>query len=383
MKATLLKDELLELCHTEPGPHVSLYASMNVGGRDANQNPVRVKNLLREAQRGLNGQDYLLRPLEELIRNSPFWQHQDAGFAAFMGPEGLRHFKLPMPVADQVCVGPRYLLKPVLPLLVTGQRFYVLAVSQHKVRLLECTQSGHHELTLPPEVPANIEEVRRFEDATGVDEGQMTTHYNNREAGRGGPSGSPHGVGITNDALHEYRLRFLRQVASGAEEFLHEERTPLVLAGVNELIHEFRLIFQYRNVLADFLTGNFDTASAADLQARAWPVAEAHFRQREEAALASYTPALVQQLASSDPDQILPAAHDGRVATLFVATDLTLWGRYSAEERSLQRLDPTLEGEDLLDTAALRVLTQSGEVLALPAARLPDPESPMAAIFRY
>lgn len=383
MKAMLLKDELLELCQTGPGPHVSLYASMNVGGRDATQNPVRVKNLLREAQRDLNGDAELLRPLEELLQNSPFWAHQDQGFVAFLGPEGLRHFKLPMPVPDQVTVGERYLLKPVLPLLVTGHRFYVLAVSQHKVRLLECTQGGHHELTLPQEVPENIEAVRRFEDATGVDDGQMTTHRVSRPAAGRGLSGSLHGQGITNDALHEYRLRFLREVASGVEGFLHGESTPLVLAGVDEVIHEFRGIFRYPNVLGEFLSGNYDTRPEADLQAKAWPIAEAHFRQREQAALAAYTPALVQQLASSDPEQVLTSAHDGRVGTLFLATDRTLWGRYSADERSLQRVAPELEGEDLLELAAFQVLTQSGEVLALPAHRLPEPESPIAAIFRY
>ncbi|MGH2031958.1 hypothetical protein, partial [Acinetobacter baumannii] len=71
-------------------------------------------------------------------------------------------------------------------------------------------------------------------------------------AGRPGMSGSPHGVGITNDALHEYRLRFLRQVNEGLQQMWDaNERMPLVLAGVEEVIHEFRGLFNYPGTVLD------------------------------------------------------------------------------------------------------------------------------------
>jgi hypothetical protein len=395
MIATQMKNELLTLTEAAGSPCISLYAPMEMNGRETTQNPVRVKNLIREAQRGLEQMgvsqqeaDALIAPLERLLHDNMFWQHQQHGFAAFVSPHKFEHFKVPVLVPEQVSVSKRFHMKPLLPLLTQNGRFFVLALSQHKVRLLDCTLGGNHQLTLPEEVPENIEEVRRWEDAGGVTSrsGQMTDRRNSRiSGGQGGhPVGSSHGMGITNDALHEYRLRFFREVNDGLQSLFTGEKIPLVLVGVEDIIHEFRGMFEYPNVLEDFISGNFDELSNNELHAKALPIAESFFRKGEEEALARYNPALAHQLATSDVDQILPAAFDGRVGTLFVATDRNVWGRYNNTDRIAERLHTDHpDAQDLLDLAAFQALNTGAEVYAVESARLPDPGGNLAAIFRY
>lgn len=384
MHSTIHKDDLLKLAQPDGIPCISLYVPLDI---DARQNSVRLKNLLREAQRHLvehgGGHEEMLKPLEQLLERQALADHSGQGFAAFVSPHRFKTFEVPAPLPEQVLVGSRFHFKPLLPFLAQG-RFYVLALSQHEVRLLECTMSEHERVSLPNEVPANLEESRRFDDASGGEEGQITDHRRGRVAGPNFGGGSMHGVGVSNHVVEEHRARFLRQVNTGLHKLLNGQKLPLILAGVDDIVHEFREIFEYPHVLEGHLSGNFDSVGSGELHQKACPLAERHFHESEGRALSGYTPALLNGLATSDLEQVLPAAHDGRIATLFVACDQQVFGRYTVESRGTERLMPDHpDAQELLNLAALETLSKGGEVICIEQARLPEPESPIAAIYRY
>jgi hypothetical protein len=91
--------------------------------------------------------------------------------------------------------------------------------------------------------------------------------------------------------------------------------------------------------------------------------------------------------ASSRYDEILPAAHDGRIDTLFVARGVRLWGSYDEKNRKV-RLEENQDdqnsasGEDLLGLAAAQTFLNGGQVYAVPQQEVPDGQA-MAAVFRY
>jgi hypothetical protein len=90
-----------------------------------------------------------------------------------------------------------------------------------------------------------------------------------------------------------------------------------------------------------------------------------------------------RERASNRVNEIVPAAYDGRVDTLFVATGMQQGGIFDPETRSM-KVHPEAEpgDEDLLDYAAIHAFLNKGTVYPLPPDRMPD-ESPLAALFRF
>jgi hypothetical protein len=84
--------------------------------------------------------------------------------------------------------------------------------------------------------------------------------------------------------------------------------------------------------------------------------------------------------------EIIPAAHHGRVESLFVAVGVQQWGRYEPGAGTVElHEDRALGDQDLLDLAAVETLAHAGDVYAVSPDKVPGPQanSPVAAVFRY
>jgi hypothetical protein len=85
-------EDLRLLAERRPGWHISLFLPMHRAGVDTLQNPVRCKNLLRQAEgrllaRGLRLSEVqtLLAPVYRLVADYAFWQHQRRGAGPLCG----------------------------------------------------------------------------------------------------------------------------------------------------------------------------------------------------------------------------------------------------------------------------------------------------------
>lgn len=72
-------------------------------------------------------------------------------------------------------------------------------------------------------------------------------------------------------------------------------------------------------------------------------------------------------------DEILPAARDGRVDALVVASDEAVWGRFDADSSKLAAAhgSPGRGEEDLLNLAVVLALRQGGRALVMPRSERP------------
>jgi hypothetical protein len=139
---SLRRSELRELLATGAEHRVSLYMPLHAPGAAGPQNAIRFKNLLREAQsqlvlHGLRPADAraMLKPANALATNAAFWRQSEGGLSLLLAPNVFRCDHLPMAVAEQVHVGRRFIVRPLLALLDGSDRFWLLAVSQNAVRL--------------------------------------------------------------------------------------------------------------------------------------------------------------------------------------------------------------------------------------------------------
>jgi hypothetical protein len=85
--------DLERLALQRAGPSVSLFLPTHRAGPEAEQAPIRLKNLLREATESLQADgvrppmvDSVLAPLRRLVNDGLFWQYQSDGLALYSRP---------------------------------------------------------------------------------------------------------------------------------------------------------------------------------------------------------------------------------------------------------------------------------------------------------
>ncbi len=386
----LTLEELRTLVENRQGPFVSIYMPARQAGPETRENPIRLKNLVNEAQEQLVASGLrvpearkLLQSTEELEDDFHFWQHQSQGLAVFASPELFRTYRLPLEFKELVIVADRFHLKPLMPLLSGDGQFYILALSQNEVRLFQGSRYDIDQLEAE-DLPESLEEALWYE----LPQKQQQFHTATSESsGRGGPRGDRpaifHGHGTGEDDQKEAIFRYFRQVDKGMQSLLQNEQAPLVLAAVDYLIPIYQEANTYSHLAEQGIVGNPEELKPDELRRQAWSIMKPIFQKdRQEAATRFHHLSDTEQ-ATTDIRQIIPAAHYGRVDTLFVAVHRQQWGTFDPDTNTIDLHAETKPGdEDLLDSAAIQTLLNGGTVYAVEPEKVPG-EAPMAAIFRY
>lgn len=383
------RDALEALAHANTERCVSLYMPTAHVEAQLSQNPIRLKNLLRQARQqlkeaGLREADIeaLLAPAQPFQESLEAWGTLNEGLAAFFDSSGARFYRIPLQVEELVVTSRRFHLKPLFPLLASNNRFYVLALSKNRVQLYQGTHAGLDEMQVE-DMPGSLVEALFYDDP----ERSLQHHTGNRVGGRS--DAIFHGQGV-QDEDHRSRpqdalRRFFRQVDHGVFDELHDDSAPLLLAGVEHYLPIYREVNSYPHLIADeIVAGNPDHLSPHQLHGKAWEVIEPLFQQTQQASLAEFERARqTDGLASEDVKEIIPAAVFSRVDTLFVPIGVHLWGLYDPDDNAVTINETQQPGDnDLYDLAAVQTYLHGGTVHALRPENMPV-ESGLAATFRY
>lgn len=390
MRDTLSRGSLQTLMETQNGPCISLYMPTDRTGVERQQDQLRIRRLIRQAESLVTGKEHLrsaqvealLEPIRALLDDEQFWLHASDGLAIFRSPKVFRSYRLPSRFKEQVIVGDHFYLKPLLPLLTYDGRFYILALSQNAVRLLEGTHYSVDELKLPEQVLTSLAEVLKYEERENELQSHSSASFGTM--GKGGRHPAVfHGQGVGIDEAKEDILRYFQQIDRGLHELLRDETAPLVLAGVEYLFPIYQEANTYPHLLEQGIAGNPDKLKAETLREKAWAIVEPSVLQAQQEAAAQYRDLASTERASSNSSEIVPAAYYGRVASLFVAVDQEQWGSFDPATDTLQIRQQAEPGdEDLLDLAATQTLLHGGSVYAVEQAQMPA-EAPLTAVFRY
>lgn len=373
------------LTHTGEG-HVAVSLPTHRGGRETEQDPVRLKNLLREAEEelvrlGLRGPDAaaVLGPGYRLLDDPAFWRDRRDGLALFLAPGWSRIFRTPVGLEESVTTGTRFRIRPLLPALWPDLRFSILALSRHRARLLTATRFTVRELDVPG-MPEGVAGLPGIVEA----ERQLQSHVASRRGEtRAGGAVAFHGHGQPRDAHDDRLLEYFRAVDGSVTAAVRADGGPLVLATVEHFVPLYREVTALPWVVDEAVAGNPEELSQEDLHRRAWTLV-APFADREtDERLARYHERLAKGDAVHGLTTTLRSALAARVDTLFLAVDGAVWGRYE-DESGRARVHPERRpgDEDLLDRAAVETLRTGGAVVSLPSERMPGPE-PVAALLRY
>ncbi len=373
----ITRERIDELLQPHQGPCISIYMPRATSLQD----PIRLKNLIAGAEASLVAQglrsssaSQLLAPARHFIREASFQQSPGDGLAMFAAPDLFRSYFLPLRFRESLFVYGRPHITPLLPLLSGNGAFLVLAISENKVRLLRGTRSSIRELEFGQ---------RSLADAIGR-ESQPVSHqaHGGVQHGKARRTTVFHGQGALADHAKEDLLRFFRSVNEELEQYLSNERIPLVFAGVDYLFPMYREVNTQAHLQAAHIPGNCERLTAQELHERAWAIVGPAFQRPRQKALEE-----IAELAASHPlncelKAVVTAAAAGEVDTLLVAKDMQVWGTFDPASTEVQvRGEFQSDAEDLMNLAAIDTLRQGGDVYEVDIELLPK-HSPLAAKYR-
>lgn len=367
--------------------HVSLFMPLQWEPGELQANPIRLKNLIKQGEQQLAVDGFLppdmpapdtqrlFQPARELLLNGRLAVAQGRGLALFLTPEAHRLYPLPVSLDEMVVVGPRFHIKPMLPLFNADGHFYLLALSQNQVQLWHGTQINLETVEIP-ELPEGLQEALALEDP----ERSLQFHTSTE------PRAERPAVFYGHDTNKEKKgaiLRYFQAVNDVLEARLADEKIPLLLASVPYLWPLYEEVNTYPHLVPTGVSGNPDHLSVHELQAKAWPIIQPLLQEARDTAVQQYHEWAGTEKTSHNVAQIVPAAAYGQVDTLLVAGSDQKRGRFDPDTGHVELCEAeSFNCEDLLNLAVVVTLRQGGAVYTVPPEEMPDGAA-MAAILRY
>jgi hypothetical protein len=354
-------------------------------GREVRQDRVRFKNLLEQARAQLAelgvpqaDSDALLSPAGPLADadGEGFWRGGGAGIAVFLAPGFFRHYRTEFSLPEAASVDTRFGVKALLPALDEEGRCYVLALSENSARLVLASPDGAAEVELPG-AATTLNDYMKLEDRE-----QSLQMHSTGSPQSGNAAGGFHGGGSWHDYEKAQLPGFVKSLGEALHSMLSPDGAPLVVATEQRLFAEAQRSFRYPGLVPDFVAGNFDDASPAQLAQLAWPLARPRFGGRD-AKLARLSEVVGTPAAATGLGAVVTAAARGQVDALFLDPQAEGWGSYDPGSFSAVVHPQRESGSvDLLEIAAAEVLRTSGSVHCLSEGEVPGGGS-AAALLRW
>lgn len=364
-------------------PCLSLYQPTHRHRPQNQQDLIRFRNLVKTLEESLH-QKYpkrevkpLLEPFVALAADAAFWNHTLDGLAVLGGPDLFNVYRLQRPVHELAVVADSFHTKPLVRIMQSADRYQVLALNRREIKLFEGNRDVLDAIELAPGVPRTITEVLGNE----LSEPHQTVASYGMGAG-----GLPmrHGHGGKMDEIDSDTERFFRAIDRAVLE--HHSRSsglPLMLVALTEYQAPFRKLSHNPFLMAEGLQINPDALSLEELCQQTWQQVEPLYLSRLADLVEKYQAARSQQLGSDDLVQVAQAAIAGRVATLLVEADRQVPGRIDAATGQIKMGDlSNPEIDDILDDLAEMVMRLKGEVIVVPAERMPATTG-VAATYRF
>jgi len=333
---------------------------------DNRQDPIRLKNLGREAAERLTAElgkrdvEAMLRSLDELVETINHAQNLD-GLALFVSADLARAERLPFTLAERVMVDESFFTRDLVFAMNRSPRYWVLALSEQPTRLFEASRDSLEELTAGSLFPM--------------------TH-----GGQGGAQGLPNDPAINASRLRDEHHRiFFRNVDQALGTHMADDPLPVAVVGVDRWIAFFSEVTTHSNQILTTLTGNHDQTSAHELGKLVWPLMRESLAARRAGILDELNAAVGGQRSASTLGEVWRFAHEGRGATLVV--EESYHEAATVDESGLRLLpagaaDGPAALDDAVDEVIAKVLAMGGRVVFADDGALAI-HSKIALILRY
>ena len=363
-------------------PCLSLYQPTHRQHPDNAQDPLRFRNLVKQLAASLREKypardiPALLRPFEALAEDHEFWNHAGDGLAVLAAPDFFRVYRLQRPVAELAIVADSFHAKPLMRIAQSADRYQVLGLNRQAFKVFEGNRDALDELSLIAGAPQTAAELLGKADAD-----REGAH---RAYGPDGTGVTRHGTDVKQDAEDRDTEQFFRAVdAALLKHGSQPSGQALILAALPQYHHLFRTVSANPSLVDEAIDVHPDTLSLDALRERAWQVVQPHYLKRLAGLVESFGAAASSGRGADELRGIAEAAVAGRVETLLIEADRLLPGRIDVTNGAITTANLAHpEVDDVLDDLGEIVLKKRGEVIVVPAERMPT-KTGAAAIYRF
>jgi hypothetical protein len=364
---------------------ISVVLPTHSSGVEVNENLANraFKNILQSLEHQLgdlgvsqDNIDIMLAPGYELLLSGSLWRELSQGLVMFISYGYFRYLRVPFTVPEEIMIQDSFGLAPLLPLLTNQQYFYLLVFDKKHANLYRADAFGIRHAPIKG-MPDGIDDVVHFEEKQGKNLWRM--------GGRGGKGGANfHGVGAGVPDEKTNIAMYLDEVDETLmKEGLADENVPLLLAGVDYMLPIYRQVSTYNHIWDTALPSNYEHENLNTIYTMAMKIIQPYFDEKTKQAVEHYNNQSATALTSSIPADVIPAAHYGKVAQLFVQEGQHIWGRFNEESDHLVIHDSKEpDDECLLNKAVIKTFLTNGEIYFMKKVEMPA-NSLIAAVMRY
>ncbi|MBS1910488.1 MAG: hypothetical protein JST22_00755 [Bacteroidetes bacterium] len=374
---------LQELARVNETPCISIYLPARISGANKESDMARLKHLLREAESrtAANGtmKPGLLEPARELTENPEFWKDSRHGLALFLSPGVFRTYRVPVPLTESVKVAECFDLLPLLSLGLDDAAFFLLSLSQNRIRLYKGTHQEFEEIPLDDAI-ASLGGFTRYTE--WEEEAQLHSGISPAHGSRSKENAVFHGTGSVDERTKDDLRKLFHAVDTALLTTYGVRNGPLVLAGVSFLQAIYRKVSKHPAIADDGVHGNPEHMRPEQLHHAAWQAVEPLAGARKRQALDQFGNLAGTGKTATTAEDIAAAAREGRVRALFIPTATGLNSTGVRENNIATDAHAAAGANGEMMRLVGLVLREGGEVFPVAASELP-PDAGVAAIMRY
>lgn len=373
----LTKEIVQELLSINQAPCISLYMPTHRSHPENLQDVIRFKNLLKELEASLvkkyaaDEVKKSLEPFEEIVNDAKIWNQTLDGMAIFSAQGIFKAIKLQESVKELAMVADSFHTKPLRQYLQSADRYHVLGIGLKDIQLFEGNRHSLVKLELQTDVPETITQAlgdELTEKQSSVDSAGI--HY---------------GHGGKKDEEDNDTERFFRAVSKSIyENYSKPTGLPLILAALPNHHNLFQKVNKNPLLLSNGIDINPESVSIEKLAEMAWSIMEPEYLLKLDSLVEKFAQEKANGKGSDDMKEIGVAAVEGKIETLIIEADRMIANKLTNQVTgNIQNRDLTNpKVDDLLDDLGELVIKMGGNVMVLPAEKMPS-ETGLAAIFRY
>tara|TARA_R110000850_G_scaffold203228_1_gene329469 strand:+ start:79804 stop:80958 length:1155 start_codon:yes stop_codon:yes gene_type:complete len=376
--------ELRKLTEYNNDVCVSIFITTSRSGKEVleKQDSTQLKSKWNECKRTLENKgvnDTVIKNIEtniqKLLGDSDFWRHQSDGLAIFASKDFFENYTLPINFEENIYISKEFYLKPLAPVLSGDGKFYILSLQLKEVKFYEATRYSIGEIEIDEITPSNLR------DRVGYDYEEK--HLQWRSQQEGGGQAIFHGHGAGGSDHKDEIFRFYKAIDDGLDKLLNKEKAPLVIFCQDYMFPIYKEANTYNNLFDTPIHGNPNDVDLLGLHQRAVETVEPYLNEEEKKKLKKYDDTPLSEKSAAVHD-IIPAAFQGKIDTLFLENREEIWGTYDEENMKVNIQDEqTSENTSLMNLAAIKVLENKGSVYLIEAESMPEKDGKMNALLRY
>jgi len=371
-----------DMIFKEEGPLISLYQPTHRSFPDNKQDPIVFRNLLRVIENSLkqitndDSINSIMKPFYELNDDKIFWNNTSNGLAVFASQNKCIVYNLHNPVNEFALVANSFHIKPLIKAFQSIENYQLLGLSRENFTLYQGNRLGFEEIAINQDIPRTMEQVLG---------NQLSDSYlsHGSYAGSGGPT-MYHGHGGAKQEIDKDTEKYFRYVDSFVfENYSKISKLPLVLVSLKENHSEFKKLSNNPYLIQEGINKSIESLDLDELQEKVRIIIDKINMEKIQKLTESYAKAEAGLLGSSDLVQVVKAAAEGRVETIFMEEDKIVSGKvnFKTGEIKFGNIESPDYG-DILDDLAELVFLGGGAVIVLTKEKMPGTTG-IAAIYRY